>query len=218
MAHSNFQKSAYTARVDASEIASDPATIRANTTRDEEANPNPSAYIGNVNDYDRLEMVLKYMRDTHRWSINDLLRHMVTAKPGKPYDRTIKTRAKLLSRAIVQDQVAEQLVRYSGDLRELGVSGLVERLRNEINRLGSSVTGLGNFDPEASVHGLDIPHIYNRIQEAAPELCKLLLAPALSARKKHERLYHVSFFDLSVQTGRCQWKQTGVIGTASRSP
>jgi hypothetical protein len=150
--------------------------IRAHTTRDEVAEPNPSAYIGNMSDYDRLELVLKDMRDKHRWSINDLLRHMVTAKPGKPYDRTTKTRVKLLSRAIVQDQVAEELVRHSNELREIGVSSLVERLRIEIDRLGSSATALGHFDPEASVHGLDIPHIYSQIQEAAPELCKLLLA------------------------------------------
>ncbi|RJE22628.1 hypothetical protein PHISCL_05051 [Aspergillus sclerotialis] len=150
MAGSKPAKSASLMRTDGSEIVTDPVTIRADTTLDEEVKPNSSAYIGNMNDYDRLEMVLKYMRDKHRWSINDLLRHMVTAKPGKPYDQTIKTRVKLLSGAIAQEQVAEQLVRYSDELHEIGVSGLVERLRSEINRLGSSVTGLGNFDPEAS--------------------------------------------------------------------
>lgn len=179
MPRSNSRKSAYTARVDASDNLQNPAAIQTDTNIqpcDDDVEFNPSAYIGYLSNYERLDMVLKYMWNKHRWTINHFLHHMVTADPEKEYDRTIKTRVKKLSGAITQEQVVKQLMRYSDGLREIGASGLMERLRVEMDRLGSSDFGLGDFDPEMSVDKLDIPHIYSRIQETAPELCRLLLA------------------------------------------
>ena len=172
----NSQKSA---PVDGSEHPSDRAILQANTkvAAVESAHDfNPSAYMSNLNNYDRLDMVLKYMWNNHRWTIKDFLRHMVTAEPEREYGRTIKSRAKKLSSAITQEQVVKQLIRYSDGLHEVAVSGLVNRLRVEMDQLASSDCGLGDFDPEVSVDKLDIPHIYRRIQQAALELCKLLLA------------------------------------------
>lgn len=127
-----------------------------------------------MSDYDRFDSVLKFMWSKHRWSINHLLHHMVTAESEKPYSRSIKTRVKRLSDAIAQERVTEQLTLHSDLFRDVfQISSVVSRLQVEINRLGSDI-GLGNFNPEIPVHGLDIPHIYNRIQETAPELCKLL--------------------------------------------
>jgi hypothetical protein len=179
MAHSNPRESAYTTRLDTSENTPDPAAIQIGTEVEplhEDLEFNSSAYIGHMNDYDRLDTVLKFMWNKHRWTTSQFLRHMVTAKPQRAYGQTIKTRVKKLSDAIAQEEVVEQLMHHSDGLREIGVSGLVGRLRAEIDQLGSSDIGLGNFDPETSAHGLDIPHMYGRIQEAAPELCRLLLA------------------------------------------
>ena len=180
MSPSNIPKSSSASRGDASKITPDPAAIRAGTVAE---SPNEgvvsnssSTYISSMSDYDRFEMIRRDMWEKHRWTISTFLRQMVTAEPGKPYDWSTKTRVKKLSEAIAQKEVAEPLVRSSDKLREIGVSGLVDRLRIEIKRLGSSDIGLGNFDPEASVHGLDISGLYGRIQETAPELCGLLLA------------------------------------------
>jgi len=102
---------------------------------------------------------------------------MVTAEPVKPYDSSIKTRTKKLSEAIAQKEVIEKLSQYpSNRLSEITISSLVDRIRVEIDQFASTDIGLGRFDPETSPYELDIPRIYNRIQEAAPTLCKLLLA------------------------------------------
>ena len=53
---------------------------------------------------------------------------------------------------------------------------MAKRIRVEIDRLGSTDIGLGSFNPKTTIHELDIPHIHDRIQKAAPALCKLLFA------------------------------------------
>jgi hypothetical protein len=68
-------------------------------------------------------------------------------------------------------------MQYSWDeLSEIVISTLVKRIRVEIDRLVSTDIGLGSFNPETTVHELDIPHIYDRIQKATPVLCKLFFA------------------------------------------
>ncbi|KAL1973413.1 hypothetical protein VTN31DRAFT_6048 [Thermomyces dupontii] len=92
------------------------------------------------------------------------------------YSRSIKTRVKKLSKAIDQKVIVDQLMTHSGHLREIGVSGLVGRLRAEIDGLVSPDVGLGTCDPKAETYKLDIPDLHNRIQKAAPEWCELLQA------------------------------------------
>lgn len=134
-------------------------------------------YIRNMSNYDRFEAIRRDMWEKHRWSIGTFLYQMVTAEPRKLYDWSIKTRVKKLAEAIAQKEVLEILMKHSWDeLSDNVISTMAKRIRVEIDRLGSTDIGLGSFNPKTTIHELDIPHIHDRIQKAAPVLCKLLFA------------------------------------------
>jgi hypothetical protein len=134
-------------------------------------------------------MVLHELNDKHRWSIKDLVYHMVTAKPNKKNGVSCLVRAKALSDAIYQrEEVVEQLSRASQDIRTVGNSALVDRIRAELRSMSKPDVGLGEFDPEADIAKLDIPALAERIQRAAPELWQLLgvLMEPQSARSRRD--------------------------------
>jgi len=118
-------------------------------------------------------MILRDLRNKHRWSISVFLRHMVTAKSTKLYARTIDSCAKNLTSAIAQDEVLKSL-KFPEKLFNIGTSDLIRRLRAEIDYLGASGIGLGNFDAEVPVGScLDISNIYDRIRHRAPNIREL---------------------------------------------
>jgi hypothetical protein len=122
-------------------------------------------------------MVLYELNEKHRWSIKDLVYHLVTAEPTKTYGMTCSARAKALSDAIYQrEEVVERLTRASEDIQTVGDTALAARLRTELRAVGKPEVGLGTFNPEADIATLDIPTLAKRVQNAAPELWKLLVA------------------------------------------
>src|SRR4051812_13540643 len=132
-------------------------------------------YVRGLSTRERVDMVLHELNDKHRWSIKDLVYHMVTAKPNKKNGVSCLVRAKALSDAIYQrEEVVEQLSRASQDIRTVGNSALVDRIRAELRSMSKPDVGLGEFDPEADIAKLDIPALAERIQRAAPELWQLL--------------------------------------------
>src|SRR6266850_474610 len=181
MAKLKNQNSPSLSRDDASKITPDPAAVQADTVPathlSESVESKPSMYIAHMSNYDRFEAIRRDMWEKHRWSIGTFIHQIVNAEPVKPYDWSIKTRARKLSEVIAPKEVFEKLSPYLSDgLSEIAISSLVDRIRVEIDQLSSTDIGLGGFDPETSPHELDIPRIYNRIQGAAPALCKFLLA------------------------------------------
>jgi len=120
-------------------------------------------------------MVLHELNEKHRWSIKDLIYHMVTAKPTKKYGMSCLARAKALSDGIYQQKdVVEQLARASRDIRTMGDSALVDRIHAELRSVSKPDVGLGEFNPETDIAKLDIPALAERVQKAAPELWQLL--------------------------------------------
>ena len=118
-------------------------------------------------------MVLHGLFQQHRWSIKDLLRNMVTAEPVEKNAQSCLVRARALSDAILkQEEVVEMLTRVSQDIRAVDNSALVDRIRTELQKVGTA--GLGEFDIEADINTLDIPGLAARVQKAAPELWQLL--------------------------------------------
>jgi hypothetical protein len=80
-----------------------------------------------------------------------------------------------LSNAIYQQEgVVKQLSNASEDIRIVGNTGLVTRLRTELHAVGKPEVGLGEFDSDKEIGTLDIPALAERIQKAAPELWALL--------------------------------------------
>ena len=83
MASSNFRKTASMSCDEASLNDADPAPIQADTVLqppEEEVDPQFTRikYMGNNA---RVKMILKYMWDTHRFTLSHFLYHLVTAKP-----------------------------------------------------------------------------------------------------------------------------------------
>jgi len=116
---------------------------------------------------------------------------MVTAKPIKKNGVSCLVRAKALSAGLYQqEEVVEQLSRASQDIRTVGNSALVDRIRTELRSVSKPDVGLGEFDPEADIAKLDIPALAERIQKAAPELWQLLgaLMQPQSARSHRDTL------------------------------
>jgi hypothetical protein len=70
--------------------------------------------------------------------------------------------------------VVEQLSNASEDIRIVGNTELVTRLRTELYTVGKPEVGLGEFDSEKEIGTLDIPALAERIQKAAPELWAFL--------------------------------------------
>ena len=82
-------------------------------------------------------MVLNELNEKHRWSIKDLVYHFVTAEPTKKYGMTCSARAKTLSDTIYQqEEVVERLARVSEDIRTVGNTTLVARIRTELRAVG----------------------------------------------------------------------------------
>jgi hypothetical protein len=69
----------------------------------EEQRPTTS-YIGGLDASDRLDMTLQYLRDTHGWSMKDLLHYYMTAESKKPYATSKKTRLNRLTEALNQKE------------------------------------------------------------------------------------------------------------------
>lgn len=80
----------------------------------------------------------------------------------------------------------ESLWQHCPGLREIGNSALVGRLRTEIQQLGTTEVGLGEFDEEVRVQDINLEGLGTRILNTAPELCGLLsalMAPSYTLSK-----------------------------------
>jgi len=131
----------------------------------------PTQYIRGLSVRERVDMVLHELNEKHRWSIKDLIYHLVTAEPTRKYGMKCSARAKVLSDAIYnREEVVAQLSRASEDIRNVGNTELITRLRSELKAMGNPEVGLGEFELERDIVELDIPALAERVQKAAPEL------------------------------------------------
>src|SRR5579871_3475382 len=97
-----------------------------------------SQYVRGLSTRERVDMVLHELNEKHRWSIKDLVYHMVTAKPIKKNGVSCLVQAKALSDGLYQqEEVVEQLLRASQDIRTVGNSALVDRIRTELRSVTS---------------------------------------------------------------------------------
>ena len=181
MAPSNIQKTSSTARNDASDFLVTPAAlhtgtmIRTNTAGQPckyAMNPQPT-YIPGLSDFDRVEMILRDLRNKHRWSISDFLWHVVTAKSTKLYARTINNRTKNLTSAIAQDEVLKSL-KFPEKLFDIGTSDLIRRLRAKltilVHRLLALEISMLKYRSAVLIFRI---FIYDRIRHGAPNIREL---------------------------------------------
>jgi hypothetical protein len=156
-----------------------------NQTPLSEQSEESSTYEPNLGPRERVDMILAYIRDQHRWSIKDLLYHAVTASSSKKNAPSEIRRAKLVARAIYEQPVViEKLAIASKDIYTIGATNLVSRLQSELHRLINSKI-LGDFQPDVDPRDVNIPTLATRVQDEAPELWGLLaniMTPPASLR------------------------------------
>ncbi|KAJ5143808.1 uncharacterized protein N7515_002595 [Penicillium bovifimosum] len=142
----------------------------ASTPRNEQS---ATRYIKSLTPRERVDMVLSDLREHHRWSMKDLIYHMVHAPPEIPYGSSEKRRARLLSQAIYgQPEVVSQLASVSKDIYTIGLSEQASRLQSELKGLDV----LGDFELYTDPEHVDVvPALATRAQSKAPELWSLLV-------------------------------------------
>ena len=150
-------------------------TIPSSKKRHAAESRTPFQYVNGLKARERVDMVLAEMHEKHRWSIKDFVHHLVTAESTRKYQPSCSGQAKTLLNAIYQqEEVVQQLSNASEDIRIVGNTELITRLRTELHAVGKPEVGLGEFDSEKEIGTLDIPALAERIQKAAPELWAFL--------------------------------------------
>ena len=142
-----------------------------------------SRYISGLQPRERVDMVLAELNDKHRWTIKDLLYHMVHAQPVKKNGYSTLYRAQKLSDAIYgQPEIIERLGSVSKDIYATGATDLVSRIQTEIRGL---INGdiLGEFQSNVDPKDMDIPGLATQMQNKAPELWGLLVSFMTPPRK-----------------------------------
>ena len=151
--------------------------ISANESRPDSQPKASSEYVKGLDSRERVDMVLGDIYKKHRWTIKDLLFHMVTAEPTKKWAKSTLARSVTLSDAIYkQPDVTAKLSRASSNIHTFGNTALANRIRAELSSLSKPEAGLGSFDPEMDIADLDISSLIERLRETAPELWQLLCA------------------------------------------
>lgn len=133
-----------------------------------------ATYIRGMSARERVDMVTAVLRNNHRWSIKDLIYHMVQEPSSTIGGHTEQRRAKLISDAIYKEpKVIAQLADVSKDIYTFGTSDLISRLHTDLRKL-ERVDIFGEFNKDHAPAKMDIPDLTARAQKAAPELWKLL--------------------------------------------
>lgn len=111
------------------------------------------------------------MHEEHRWTIKDLIRHMVTEAPEKKYAVSAQQRAKNLSAAIFQQPVViEALSLATTHIQDLQTSNVANVLQKELYQLQKQVPEFSRFSIEGDPKDLDFPNLVERVKEIAPGL------------------------------------------------
>jgi hypothetical protein len=135
-----------------------------------------SRYVPGLEPRERVDMVLAELHDKHRWTIKDLLYHMVLAQPINKNGYSTSYRARKLSDAIYgQPEVIARLGSVSKDIYITGTSDFVSRIQSELRGL---IKGdiLGEFESNADPGDMDIPSLATRMQNKSLELWGLLVS------------------------------------------
>jgi hypothetical protein len=116
----------------------------------------------------------------NRWTIKDLLLHMVMEDTHIPYTASKEKRAKDISKAIFeQPQVTSAIYKASTGLRDIQIDLLVRSFQEELHR-SHMIPGFGAFDPDKDPHELGIPHLVEEAQKNLPGLWRFLQTIARS--------------------------------------
>jgi hypothetical protein len=131
-------------------------------------------YIGQLSDRERVDQILAKMQAEHRWSIKDLLYHIVMEEPEKKWATSRKRRIDDLSKAIFdQPEVTTALFQATPQFRDQDMTTFTKIYRTELRELCSR-SGFGKFDAEIDPKDIDIPHLVEQAKEAAPGLWSFL--------------------------------------------
>jgi hypothetical protein len=116
------------------------------------------------------------MYGEHRWTIKDLIYHMVMEEAEKSYTASTKKRARDISKAIFDvPEVVNALRDASDHLRDHQILDMANIFEKEL-RAFTGEPGLGEFNAETHPQNLNIPELANRAKELAPGLWHFIQA------------------------------------------
>jgi hypothetical protein len=145
-----------------------------NTNAQNQARTADKGYINGLTACERVEFILWQIYDQHRWSIKDLLRHIVTEESSVSAP-TKDTRINNLSSAVLdqEDVIRAILYKAPSDRRLILMEIVAEVFVKEIDQL-YTVPGLGKFNVNTAPKELNIHNITSRAKEVAPSLWQFL--------------------------------------------
>lgn len=137
--------------------------------------PDEQESIAILSPRDRVDWIVKYLREKHRWSPRKFLKHYVT-EGSLLGGESPETRARRLAEAIFEQPEVEEalLVQCAqGPLQRLLSEPLSQRIQRELEAL---INGrLGSFRAEQPVEELQLERLVEDIQSQAPILWQFLV-------------------------------------------
>src|SRR4030088_285447 len=105
-------------------------------------------YLAGMSNRQRVDIVLSRMYGEHRWTIKDLIYHMVMEEAEKSYTASTKKRARDISKAIFDvPEVVNALRDASDHLRDHQILDMANIFEKEL-RAFTGEPGLGEFNAE----------------------------------------------------------------------
>jgi hypothetical protein len=137
--------------------------------------PTSNEYIKGLTDRQRVNQVLSDLNDRHRWSLRDLLHHMVTAEPENKNERSTRVRAKIIADAVfMQETVLSAVHEVLAGQHLISRHPIIHQIQHDIQMLQTMDHGFGSFDADIDPTTLDIPGLTERVKTTAPFLWHLL--------------------------------------------
>lgn len=127
-------------------------------------------YIGGLDDHYRITLILRYAHQVHRFSVSDLIRHLVaTPMVGSTGGLS---RVDRFNQALQQPQVIDK-IEFPPLLRSIDIYGmLISELRSEIQTVAGEPL-FNKYNKDTSPMDMDIQHAGSHIRTHAPLLTRL---------------------------------------------
>jgi hypothetical protein len=145
-----------------------------NTTPHTNAREQGNRFISGLNARERVELILYEIHEQHRWTIKDLLYHIVVEE-SSAYAPTRGKRRNDLSNAVLGQEAVIRSICHGVQGNKLFMLNNImgEIYKREIGQL-HTVQGLGKFDINTSPKELDIPKLATQVKDAAPSFWQFL--------------------------------------------
>ena len=134
----------------------------------------------------KVDDILRYMREEYRWSIKDLMFYMVTEDAEVRYTATKEKRANDIAKALFeQPNVRSAIFTASTGFRDIQIDMLARSFRDELGLRNPG--SMGQFDPNKDPRQYEIQSVIEQSKKELPSLWRFLES-IVGERSSPERL------------------------------